>query len=143
MRPPTRANPSTTKARFIAPRTVLSSPSRGLRPRLPRAWPIYLADPEGGDVLIVSRITHDWEDGEAITLLTRCRAAMAVQGRLLLVERLPKEHTAPSPEAQGHALSDLNILVHTGGRERRLAEYGALLGAAGFRVQRVVPTGAP
>jgi hypothetical protein len=24
------------------------------------------------------------------------------------VERLPEEHAAPSPEAQGHALSDLN-----------------------------------
>ena len=104
---------------------------------------MFAAVPEGGDVLIVSRVVHDWEDAEAIALLKRCRAAMAGQGRLLLVERLPEKHAAPSPEAQGHALSDLNMLVRTGGRERTLAEYGALLGTAGFRVRRVVPTGAP
>ena len=59
-------------------------------------------------MLIVSGVVHDWEDAAAIALLKGCRAAMAGQGRLLLVKRLPEEHAAPSPEAQGHALSDLN-----------------------------------
>lgn len=104
---------------------------------------MFAAVPEGADVLILSRVVHDWEDAEAIALLARCRAAMAERSRLLLVERLPEARATPSPEAQGHALSDLNMLVRTGGRERTLAEYGALLDAAGLSIQRVVPTGAP
>lgn len=33
------------------------------------------------------------------------------------------------------------MLVMTGGRERTEAEYGALLAATGFRLERVVPCG--
>ena len=104
---------------------------------------MFAAVPEGGDVLILSRVVHDWDDAEAIALLRRCRAAMAKHSRLLLIERLLEERPAPSPEAQGHSLSDLNMLVRTGGQERTLADYGMLLRAAGLGIQRVVPTGAP
>ena len=38
------------------------------------------------------------------------------------------------------AVSDLNMLVLTGGRERTEGEYRTLLGRAGFRLARVVPT---
>ena len=40
-------------------------------------------------------------------------------------------------------LFDLNMLVMTGGRERTLSEYGALLAKAGFRLTRIIPTGSP
>jgi hypothetical protein len=40
-------------------------------------------------------------------------------------------------------LMDLNMLVRTGGRERTEAEYRTFLAAAGLRLDRVVPTGAP
>jgi hypothetical protein len=33
--------------------------------------------------------------------------------------------------------------VMTGGQERTQSEYGALLAKAGFRLDRVVPTGSP
>jgi tripartite-type tricarboxylate transporter receptor subunit TctC len=107
------------------------------------AGDMFAAIPEGGDALILSRVVHDWGDAEAVALLARCRAATAESGRLLLVERLPEERATPSSAAQGHALSDLNMLVRTGGRERTVAEYGALLEAAGFSIQRVVSTGMP
>jgi hypothetical protein len=38
------------------------------------------------------------------------------------------------------ALSDLNMLVGPGGRERTLDEYGALLSAAGFTLTASTPT---
>ena len=40
-------------------------------------------------------------------------------------------------------LFDLNMLVMTGGQERTQSKYGALLGCAGFRPNRVIPTGSP
>ncbi|WP_198370159.1 methyltransferase [Roseomonas rosulenta] len=107
------------------------------------AGDMFAAIPEGGDALILSRVVHDWNDAEAMALLVRCRAALAEGGRLLLIERLPEEHATPTPVAQGHALSDLNMLVRTGGRERTLSEYGALLGAVGLGVRRVLPTRTP
>jgi len=38
---------------------------------------------------------------------------------------------------------DLNMLVMTGGRERRASEYRDLLAAAGLRMTRVYPTESP
>jgi hypothetical protein len=35
------------------------------------------------------------------------------------------------------------MLVMTGGQERTVSEYGALLAQAGFRLTRVIPTGSP
>jgi hypothetical protein len=38
---------------------------------------------------------------------------------------------------------DLEMLVHTGGRERTAAEYSNLLSRAGFRQTRVIQTAGP
>jgi C-methyltransferase len=35
------------------------------------------------------------------------------------------------------------MLVMTGGQERTVSEYRALLARAGFRLTRVIPTGSP
>lgn len=86
--------------------------------------------PEGGDAYVLKAILHDWEDDEAVTILRACRRAIAPHGSVLLVERLlgpPNER----PEAK---LSDLNMMVAPGGRERTLDDYGALFDAAGFRL---------
>ena len=56
---------------------------------------------------------------------------MARHGRVLIVERLiPGDAGEPVPAL----LSDINMLVITGGRERTNAEYGDLLRAAGLRL---------
>jgi hypothetical protein len=60
---------------------------------------------------------------------------MALDGRVLIVERL-------IPDTPGDAvptlLSDINMLVITGGQERT-AEYGDLLAAAGLTIGKVHP----
>jgi hypothetical protein len=40
-------------------------------------------------------------------------------------------------------LSDLNMLIVTGGKERTNAEYGELLAAAGLTLERVTPVAFP
>ena len=64
---------------------------------------------------------------------------MASHGRVLIVERL-----IPDPaDALPVLLSDLNMLVFTGGQERTNTQYGHLLAAAGLSLAKVQPVAAP
>jgi hypothetical protein len=94
--------------------------------------------PEGGDVYILSRVLHDWDDDRAVTILRNCRRAMGQSGRILVVEVV----VGPSPSFYASWL-DLEMLVNFGGRERTEAEYGQLFERAGLRVVKVVPTNSP
>jgi O-methyltransferase domain/Dimerisation domain len=92
--------------------------------------------PAGADAYLLKAIIHDWEDDEALRILGNVRAAVADDGAALVVER---ELGAPNenPDAK---LSDLNMMVGPGGRERTRDEFAALFTDAGFELQRVVPT---
>jgi hypothetical protein len=92
--------------------------------------------PAGADAYLLKAIVHDWEDDDALGILRNVRAAVADNGAALVVER---ELGAPNenPDAK---LSDLNMMVGPGGRERTRDEFAALFAKAGFELQRVVPT---
>jgi len=92
--------------------------------------------PAGGDAYILSHVIHDWDEGQCLTILGNCRAAMKPDARLLIVEMVLPGGDAPHP---GKML-DLTMLVMPGGQERTEAEYAELLEKAGFRLTRVVPT---
>ena len=71
------------------------------------------AVPTGGDAYILRNIIHDWEDDQAVAILTNCRRAMAAGARLVLVER----YLATDPHAALLVLhADLEMLVNVGGR---------------------------
>ena len=85
--------------------------------------------PEGGDAYVLKWIIHDWEDDEAIAILRSCREAMSPEAVVLVIERdlgLPNENPAAK-------LSDLNMFVMPGGRERSHEEYAALFEQSGLR----------
>ncbi len=42
--------------------------------------------PVGGNVYLLSRVVHDWDEAHCLTLLGNCRRAMAPGSRLLIVE---------------------------------------------------------
>ena len=65
---------------------------------------------------------------------------MAPGGRVLIIERLLPDDPA---RALPTLLSDLNMLVITGGQERTNAEYGRLLAAAGLRLGQIQPVAPP
>jgi len=92
--------------------------------------------PAGGDAYVLSHIIHDWTEDQCLTILGHCRKAMKPDGRLLIVEMVLPAGDTPHP---GKIL-DMVMLVIPGGQERTEAEYAALLGKAGFRLTRVVPT---
>ncbi len=78
------------------------------------------------DVVLLSRVLHDWDDAAARRILARARAALPIGGRVFVVELL-----IPEGGVAG-ALCDLHLLMATGGRERSATEIGRLLGEAGF-----------
>ncbi len=90
--------------------------------------------PEGADCYVLANVLHDWDDGPAIEILRNCHRAMVRRGRVLIVERLI--HSDPA-EAVPTLLSDINMLVLTGGRERTNTEYAELLATAGLKLANV------
>jgi orsellinic acid C2-O-methyltransferase len=100
----------------------------------------FEAVPAGADAYLLKHVIHDWNDERAGAILRTCRRAMAPGARLLLVEGVYPARIDRSPESQGAAANDVNMLVCTGGRQRSEAEFRELLAAGGFRLARVVPT---
>ena len=91
--------------------------------------------PAGGDVYIMSQILHDWNDAQAMSILSNVHAAMRLGARLLVIERLLEGHSNPMVY-----LADINMMVSLQGRERTLSEFTALLTQSGFSAPRVVRT---
>ncbi len=95
--------------------------------------------PGGGDLYVLKSILHNWDDARSIAILRTCRAAMAPDAKLLVIERLVPEQDGPS-EAK---LFDINMLVVLGGRERTEREYRTIFEEAGLQLVRVVATRSP
>jgi hypothetical protein len=87
--------------------------------------------PAGGDAYLLKSVIHDWDDDRATAILRRCREAMPPDGTLLLIEPILPP-LIDSVEAAGTVMSDINMLIATGGRERTEEEFRALLTASGF-----------
>jgi SAM-dependent methyltransferase len=100
--------------------------------------------PAGADAYILRHVLHGYDDGDARRILTNCRAAVTPAGRLLVVEAvLPQRIDGPDARLEQLLVSDLNMLVVTGGRERSEADWESLLASAGFELRRILPTPAP
>ena len=85
-------------------------------------------------------MVHDWDDMRAVRILENCRRAMAKDGRVLIMQRLIPDDPA---DALPVLLSDINMLVFTGGQERTNAEYANLLTAAGLNSATSKPSPPP
>ena len=94
----------------------------------------FAAVPGGADAYLLKSVIHDWDDERAAVILANVRAAMAPAAVVLLVEPV-----LSGQDSFSVSYSDLNMLVCTSGRERTAAEFGDLLAAAGFAIQRITP----
>jgi O-methyltransferase/methyltransferase family protein len=92
--------------------------------------------PPGCRAYVMKNVIHDWNDSEALQILRNCRRVVPNDGVLLLVEWLLSEPNVPSTGK----MSDLIMLVLTGGRERTVEQYRDLLKEIGFCLNRVFPT---
>jgi O-methyltransferase domain len=86
-----------------------------------------------GDLFILSRIIHDWDEAHVRQLLGLVHHKLPLGGAVLICEMLLDDSGLGPPNA---LLQSLSMLVGWHGRERTLAQYEAQLTAAGFsRVQ--------
>ncbi|MCP4701147.1 MAG: methyltransferase [Gammaproteobacteria bacterium] len=83
------------------------------------------------DVVILARVLHDWNDDDALRILKQARAVLPKGGRVFIVEMLM------SPDNAAGGLCDLHLLMATGGQERSLTEYTALMAQAGFKISEL------
>ena len=88
-------------------------------------WPVK------AEAVLLARVLHDWPTPKAQQLLHHARSSLQPGGRVFIVEMLIPE------DGFAGALCDLHLLVATGGAERSLLEYRALLDAAGFDLEGV------
>lgn len=93
--------------------------------------------PAGCRAYVMKSVIHDWDDEASIRILRNCRQAVPEDGALLLVEHALGENNEPS---MGKA-TDLIMLVATGGKERTVHEYAALLASGGFRLRHTTSVG--
>ena len=119
-----RDAPALLQSRGVADRATITSGS------------FFDGVPSGGDAYLLSHIIHDWTEAQCLTILGHCRRAMAPASRVLIIEMVLPSGNAPHP---GKML-DMMMLVGPGGQERTEPEYRTLLGKAGLRLTRVVPT---
>ena len=89
--------------------------------------------PGGGDLYLLSRVLHDWDDAQCRRILARLAEAMSPGASLLIVERLLPEDDTPSLAVAW----DVHMMCNVGGRERTAGHYAELLAEAGFGVESV------
>ncbi|MFC1411965.1 methyltransferase [Streptacidiphilus sp. N1-12] len=84
--------------------------------------------PQGGDVYVLSRVLHDWDDERCREILRGIARAMPATADLLIVERVLPNDGSPSLATAW----DLHMMCNVGGRERRADHYARLLADAGL-----------
>ncbi|HEX3252685.1 MAG TPA: methyltransferase [Pyrinomonadaceae bacterium] len=139
-----KANPKLKGILLDAPQVV-----EGARPKIEAAGladrcqavggDFFKSVPAGGDAYVMKWIIHDWDDERAITILKNCRNQMSSKGKVIIVDCVVPENNEPDFSK----FFDLNMLVMTGGKERTEKEFAQLLGAAGFKLLRVISTKVP
>ncbi|WP_017575206.1 methyltransferase [Nocardiopsis kunsanensis] len=92
------------------------------------------AAPPAADAYVLKSVLHDWDDERCRAILRNVRAAMPDDAVVLVVELLAPETTRSGLDPY-LAISDVNLLVTTSGRERTETELTELLSDAGLAVE--------
>jgi hypothetical protein len=101
------------------------------------AGSFFDAVPGGCDAYLLKSVLHDWDDVSSAQILQRVREVAEPGTVLLLVERMVADND-PSAIA---VMSDLNMMVNTGGAERTVTEWRALAESGGFEMTGTVDIG--
>ncbi len=143
------AHPGLTGAVFDTAEGLAEAPKRlaphGLDERCSLiAGDFFRSVPEGSDLYLIKSILHDWTDDQAVTILSNCREVLPPGGLVLIVEPVLPQTVATSADADAvdggtTYLSDLNMLVNVGGRERTRRDFAEVCRRAGLSLTSVTP----
>jgi hypothetical protein len=96
--------------------------------------------PSGCDGYVLKEILHDWDDEQALRILSTVRRAMSPGARLLVMEMVLVDDARPHPVK----LLDLQMLTATHqGRQRTREQFAALFAQTGLRLSRVIDLATP
>ena len=138
-----QANPELHGIVFDRPNIVASAAAetarKGLAERTQVVGGNFFESVPTADLYLLKFIIHDWDDENCVKILRNCREAMIPGGRIAVIEMIIGDVVDPGPAA----LMDMNMLTLVPGQERSLAEYDALLSAAGLRRIEALDTKSP
>jgi hypothetical protein len=97
---------------------------------------MFTSVPPGADAYIMKHIIHDWPDELSLKILRGCRAGVNPNGKLLVVDHVIQ----PGNDFDPGKFLDLEMLIFPGGHERTEPQFRDLFAAAGWRVNRIIPT---
>ena len=89
--------------------------------------------PEGGDLYILKRVIHNWNDEDAMKILKNCASQLKKDGRVLIVDMVEEpltQATRPSPFID----ADLNNLTLGKGIERTKENFEEILKQSGLKL---------
>ncbi|MFC5143118.1 methyltransferase [Streptomyces aureoversilis] len=142
-----RAHPRPRGILYDTPEGLAQAPERlardGLADRVSlETGDFFASAPPGGDLYLLKSVVHDWNDEQCATILRHIRKVVPDDGALLIVEPvLPP--VVPAGNTDLTYLSDLNMLVTVGGRERTAEDFAALCARGGFRLDSITPLPRP
>jgi hypothetical protein len=107
--------------------------SSGLSDRCSVAAGSFFERVPPGDVYVLGRILHDWDDEHAAQILRTIRTAAPPHARVVIGDAV----IPPGNEPHGNKWLDLLMLVLLRGRERNEEEWRRLLADSGFDVASI------
>jgi len=93
--------------------------------------------PDGYDAYVLKSILHDWDDPSSTAILQAVHRAAEPGATVVIVERIIAEDGSSTIAV----MSDLNMMVANGGRERTMGEWRTLIGQGGFETTRALDIG--
>jgi len=135
-----QANPGLKGTLYEIPSVIEGANSGPLTPVMDRctleSGDMFTSVPPGADAYIMKHIIHDWPDEKCLSILKACRSGVNAGGKLLVVDNVIQPGNGFDP---GKFL-DLEMLIFPGGHERSEGQFRDLFAAAGWRLNRIVPT---
>ncbi len=140
-----RANPGLRGIVYDLPAGLAQTPaylaSHGVADRCEIVEGSFFESVPRGDVYLLKDILHDWDDNSATAILRVCRREVKAGARLMIVERVMPSHITATPAHMNATMTDLQMMVQLGGKERTLDEFGELFAAAHLGLDRFTPGG--
>lgn len=138
-----RSTPDASGIVFDLPHVISTATAaikgHGLGDRLSTVGGNFFEEVPGGDTYLLSTVLHDWNDSDAIRLLSNVRAAGSPGARVLAFELVMPTGNAPHMSK----MIDLTMLGMLEGRERTDAEMRTIFEAAGLRYEGALATPTP
>lgn len=89
---------------------------------------IFKKWPFSADVVLMTRVLHDWDDIRARQILINAKRAIREKGRIYIVELVLND------ENPYGSLADINLLITCGGHERTDIEWKRLFDSVGLKI---------